>query len=146
MTRTTDSWDRLAKEMRERRRYLGLTQDEAVAKGGSNMNRTLWQQLEGSRRAVLPAKSEYAICRALGWTEDSVRRIHQNLSPILVEEAEGRELPSTVEVIEADPALDSDARELMLNFYRSLCRQVAERLEAFERIGARVPDGGERHA
>lgn len=127
MSITTDTWERLAHEVKDRRRRLDLTQEEAAARGGDGVNRTYWQQIEGARRSAMSAKTEFAICRALGWTEDSIQRIHRGLTPLLMEERQQSELPSTVEIIEIDPALDVDAREILLNLYRSLTRQVAQR-------------------
>lgn len=127
MSTEEDSWERLASIVRDRRERLGLTQEEAVTRAGRGVNRTFWWQVENARRNMISAMSEYALCRALGWTPDSVRRIHQGLEPVVIEEAEPTQDSSIIEMLETDPALDDSAREIILDLYRNLVRQSAAR-------------------
>lgn len=69
------------------------------------------------------------ICRALGWTDDSIHRVMKELPPIEVESEEqvDSRIQSLAEWAREDPSLDDSARRVLLDVYRSLLRQVSQR-------------------
>jgi hypothetical protein len=122
------AWERLAAFVRDRRVDLGMTQDEAAARAGKGMNRTTWGKVERARLDAVSAKTEYAICRALKWTGDSVQRIHKGEDPIPIGGiiSDATEM-STIEALESDPELDEWAREVVVTLYKCLVRYVEGR-------------------
>jgi DNA-binding XRE family transcriptional regulator len=66
-------------KVRERRLALGLTQSEAAAKAGLGL--ATWNSFESGSRPTIAMKTKRAICAALEWTADSLRRIEEGGEP-----------------------------------------------------------------
>lgn len=76
----TDAWGRVAETVKRRRTSLGLSQRQA-ARLADDISPTTWQSLETHGQAVSDLTAA-AMCRALGWREDSFELIRRGRKPI----------------------------------------------------------------
>lgn len=129
MTTQSDPWVRVAEEVQRRRLQLNLTQEEAARRSDGRISRATWQKVESALGQSYSARTVMGICRALGWTDDSIHRVMKELPPIEVESEEqvDSRIQSLAEWAREDPSLDDSARRVLLDVYRSLLRQVSQR-------------------
>ena len=66
-------WVRVARRVVERRRALDLTVEDAAGRGGVDV--ATWHRIEQAAQPGYRAHRLIGVCRALGWTPDSIHRI-----------------------------------------------------------------------
>jgi hypothetical protein len=67
------AWVRVARRVVERRRALDLTVEDAAARSGVDV--ATWHRIEQAAQPGYRAHRLAGVCRALGWTPDSINRI-----------------------------------------------------------------------
>jgi transcriptional regulator with XRE-family HTH domain len=105
---SAQAWGRLGDQVRRRRTALRMKQSELAAAAEVSVN-TIVNIEKGSRARQLTLP---AICRALGWSDDSAIRILDGEAPEIVEEPEP---PKVVDAVfyERPPGLtDADWDDL----------------------------------
>jgi hypothetical protein len=122
-------WRRVAAEVRSRRSELDLTQDAASRRSGGRVSRATWQKIEAASEMAYTTRTLIGVCRSLRWSDDSIHRIAKGLEPQIVE---GDEFSTPItrsvyDAIKNDPQLDDLARSALLDVYRGLVADVAER-------------------
>lgn len=130
---TPDLWRRLVGQHVEARRRT-LYRSRRAAAAGSGISEIVWRQIESGRRQLAPgvilapnpeADTKNAICRRLGWTDDSIDH--------LLAEREPRLGDPSPEDNGDDPELHAKVDEL-----RRRLDDAVSRLEALEQVGAGV--------
>lgn len=74
-------WERVADAVVKRREALGLTAAQVVERGG-DLSTSLLSLIENHHQDVYLARKLAAVCRALGWTPDSIERILAGDEPV----------------------------------------------------------------
>jgi hypothetical protein len=84
MTNDSDAeaWGRVARQVRGRREALNLTQEEAVARADGGISKPVWSLIENARQYHYKRRTLVAVCRALGWTPNSIDAILAGGAPI----------------------------------------------------------------
>jgi hypothetical protein len=70
-----DGWARVAKAVLNRRTELGITVAEAVRRSGDTVSAAVWSILENARQDSYRPRTLAGVCRALGWTANSIDQI-----------------------------------------------------------------------
>lgn len=79
---TTEQQQRVAEAVRARREdELGLSQEQAVERAVEGVSKPVWSIMENARQASYKRRTKSAVCRALGWTADSLDRIARGEGP-----------------------------------------------------------------
>jgi transcriptional regulator with XRE-family HTH domain len=129
MENDVGDWAAVGREVQARRIELDLTQDEAARRSDGRVSRVTWGRIENAASKSYSARTLVGVCRALGWSDDSVHRIFRGLEPRLAH-VENVGIPvsrSVLDAITGDQALDPAAKELLLAVYRILVAQAADR-------------------
>ena len=92
-------WHHLAQQVRDRREELGLTQENLAALGGPS-TATL-RLIENAAARSYRAKTLRQLEAALGWQEQSARRILAGLKPVLLDDIDSQDGHDPVTGIEA---------------------------------------------
>ena len=86
------SWPRVAQCVSSRRAELGLTLERAAARAGVDV--ATWERIETAARPGYRAHRVQAVCRSLGWTDDSFDRVLAGGEPrVLAAAASPAKLP-----------------------------------------------------
>lgn len=108
-------WDQVAETVKQRRVTLGLSQRAAADRAG--VSPTTWASLELHHNPVSDITA-VGICRALGWTPDSIHRLLSGLGP--------------TEDDEASPPVTLETLAESLAMLRAALVNLTERVEALE--------------
>lgn len=81
----SDQQQRLvADAVRARREdVLGISQDEAIERSGGGVSKPVWSIMENARQSSFKRRTKAAVCRALGWTADSLDLIAKGGAPVV---------------------------------------------------------------
>lgn len=77
-------WAQVARLVRTRREALNLTQHDAVVASEGSISLATWRNIETGANTSYRSSSLIAVCRALGWTPDSIERILGGDDPVEV--------------------------------------------------------------
>lgn len=77
---TAVSTPSLGAQIRARRINLGMSQEAAAR--AAQVSRATWQRLELDRDDRPNGITQARVCEALGWTDDSLRRIQRGQEPL----------------------------------------------------------------
>ena len=100
-----DTAEHLAAVVRDRRLELGFTQEQAAGLA-EHVSLPNWQAIEGAKRDNIRDRTARGICRALGWSPDSIERITDGLAPTITNTPTGDDRD------ELRQQLDDQARRL----------------------------------
>lgn len=89
-------WKRFGMLVRERRNSLRLVQ------GSGGVSAATWRKIEKAERPPYRDATLMAVCRTLGWTHDSYKRVLQGEDPIEERPAQAPSLEERVAALEAD--------------------------------------------
>lgn len=108
-----DRWQAVAEAMKARRDELGITQTEALVRSDGRVGGSTWSHLETAHKTSYDRSKLRAVCRALGWSIDSIERIVAGQDPVeLSEESREREIEQRLF------RMEEQLRELLLRFQR----------------------------
>lgn len=100
-------WERAGESVRRRREQLGLAQGERPP------SQATWRKVEHGIDPPYRRATVTALCRSLGWTEDSYDRLLAGDDPIVVDAPTGVEptlLAAVIDLTEAVRELRADLR------------------------------------
>lgn len=112
-----DDWEAVAAAVERRRLALGLTQRQAAERGSVAIQ--TWNLIEGGGRTSYRALTIAGVCRALGWSDDSIDRILRGEEPEIV--------GTTVHVSDSDSATFTESESIVIE---ELKRYVDARIDA----------------
>lgn len=128
-----DRWQVVADAMRDRREELGITQQEAIQRSEARVSSSTWSNLERAAKTSYERSKLRAVCRALGWSSDSIERIiaGQEPSPL-----EADDVVTALRQRRVEEVATRDSLRDVLHELQGLRRDVASllsRIEAIER-------------
>ena len=82
---TTEQKQRVAAAIIARRDELNITQAQAVERADGGVSMPSWSLIENGRQGSYKARTLGGVCRALGWSTDSIERLLAGEPPGLLE-------------------------------------------------------------
>lgn len=116
-----DRWQVVAAMIRARRETLGFTRDQVVARADGAVSASVVRALEIASQTRYRRTKIAAVCRALDWTPDSIRRILDGEEPV--------ETAALATAAEREEGLRSEIAELRVRI-EELSALVRGRFEA----------------
>lgn len=111
------AWHVVGAAIRARREELGLSQKAAAEAGG--LSEPTWSTIERSASDSYRRQTVVGVCRALGWTLDSIDRLLAGEEPRLAGEVVRG---SVLEAVAADSRLDDEAKGMLVTLYQRLTK------------------------
>jgi transcriptional regulator with XRE-family HTH domain len=145
-----DDWTAVAEQVRARREFLRLTQEQAAAATEKDVSTANWSVIERGGRTSYRNATLKGVCRVLDWTPDSIDRILRGEEPVVMppRQATLEELRAAGFTAYERPAAPSVALEQLGQVgdlgrrVSSLEKQMSEVLALVRRLPDTDPDGG----